>query len=762
MRSSFGIFLLGFLCTSIPARSTQPVKRVVILKIDGLNADLLNHTMEETDPLTGKSRLPWFTHIFAENGTIFENFYTRGISLSAPSWSMLDTGHHTVIRGNVEYDRYTGRVYDYLNFFPFYVAYARNQHVDMPGVEVLDRAGIPLVIDSFPYSQGFQSFQLFQRGVRWSTIISVMNRRLRSELLSPVESGAPEPLAELLNQQTESELKLAAGGPEVLYLDLYTGDIDHEGHATNQGAALTAALKTLDALAARLWTAIQASPMAAQTIFVAVSDHGMNNRPERSSQGFSLPDFFNSPAGGGHHVVTNRHQLSDYKILGLDPLVQRVVNPSTASPYLAGQADHYPTAWLDLDGNERAAVHLRNNDLNRIHILLLQLERKDLSPPQREAGARYLHGIIESHRQSWIKTGAEMEEALDALDNAIEKGRAEAKTSRHRLTGEDKRNGLDKAALRNRQCLASWQSEVSGYRSFLTHQRALLGLKNDYSNIEKYLPSMELGDSNTPSDLQHYVIGPGEDGLIISSDGTLNEERAFRHVDYLPLLLSQKVRNNLQPQLSDYPIDFVAMHLPDESGHHAYWLYGSPDAQLVILTDEANHLAIRTQNGWRSGLPLRLFEDPDLAIPAGADRTQWLSAWHTEAEWLAATHRCRYSNGVIGITEELSPVEDNVPGLPRMDPILLRYERRRRALVQADFHIFAADGWNFNARNFNPGGNHGGFFRISTHSVWMMAGAGVPVRTVQEPYDSLNFASTILSLLGKPVPMPDRVVSLAH
>jgi hypothetical protein len=108
----------------------------------------------------------------------------------------------------------------------------------------------------------------------------------------------------------------------------------------------------------------------------------------------------------------------------------------------------------------------------------------------------------------------------------------------------------------------------------------------------------------------------------------------------------------------------------------------------------------------------------------------------------------------------MSPVEENVPGRPGMNPLLLRYERRRRALVNPDFHVFAADGWNFNARNFNPGGNHGSFFRISTHSVWMVAGAGIPVRRVEQPYDSLNFASSVLHWLGKPVPMPDRVVSL--
>jgi hypothetical protein len=91
---------------------------------------------------------------------------------------------------------------------------------------------------------------------------------------------------------------------------------------------------------------------------------------------------------------------------------------------------------------------------------------------------------------------------------------------------------------------------------------------------------------------------------------------------------------------------------------------------------------------------------------------------------------------------------------------LRRYEQRRRELVQADFHIFASDHWNFNVRFPNPGGNHGSFLRISTHSVWMMAGGGLPVRKVEEPYDSLNFASTILSLLGRTPPMPDRVVPL--
>ncbi len=780
-------FAIPVLLACCGMAASAQARRIVVLKIDGLNGDLLYRTMQEIDPETGKSRLPWFSHIFAENGIVFENFYTRGISLSAPSWSMLDTGHHTVIRGNVEYDRYTGRVYDYLNFFPFYIGYARKRQIDMPGVEVLDRAGIPLVLDAFPYDQRYQGFQLFQRGVRWTTLKDVLTRRVKSELfLSPIEGvGAPS-LDSLLGQQTERELKSAAEQPDVLYLDMFSGDADHQGHATNQPAALLDVLQHLDGLAGRIWTVIEKSPLARQTVFVVVSDHGMNNRPDVFSQGYSLPDFFSSPAGGGHHVVTNRHQLDSYKIMGLDPLVQRVVTPSTASFYLSGKASSYPTAWLDLDGNERAAVHLRNNDLNKIHILLLQLTRGDLAPEIRRAAVAYLLATVERHRAVWTKTASEMEEEVAALQSVIGKRKEEVKSLPHKWSATDKEKGSDKAAIRENRDLEMWEKEGAGYSGFLKHLRALMNLHVDADrpfsgNVAEYIPEMELGDNNTVGDMQHYIVGPGPSGLVTDANGKLDEERSFRFVNYFPLLAQQRVRNNPQSALPVHPVDFVTMRLPDGSfpdhsgAVHAYWLYGDDDSQLVIFTDADNRIATQpvshlgadsrgkiqwTKIEWRAGLPLHLFEDANLQLLPGAISASWLSDWHTDSEWLAATHQCRYSNGVIGITEELSPVGDNVPGEPGMNPLLLRYERRRRALVAADFHIFAADGWNFNARNFNPGGNHGSFFRISTHSVWMMAGAGLPKRHVMEPYDSLHFASTILSLVGKSAPLPDHVVHL--
>jgi hypothetical protein len=775
------VLALILLACALAYGAESPARRVVILKIDGLNADLLYRNMREKDPTTGKSRLPWFDHIFSKNGTVFENFYTRGISLSAPSWSMLDTGQHTVIRGNAEYDRYTGEVYDYLNFLPFYLGYARGREVDMPGVEVLDASGVPLSIDAFGYAHTHESFQLFQRGVRWPTLEHSLGRHFsKSHLLARLEHAGPPSFEEELDDEATSELTAALQQPEVFYLDFFTGSLDHMAHATNDPAALYEVLRRLDTLAGRIWTAIQNSPTADQTIFAVISDHGMNNVPGILSQTFSLPDLFNNPNGGAHHVLTDRYQLSDYKLRGLNPLVHRVITPSTSSFYLQGQASRYPTAWLDIDGNERAAVHLRNSDLNKIHILLIELARPDLPAEVRQAAAAYLRQTIDSHRAAWTKTADDLDRELGALKQVIESRRQIVAGQPKKWTREQIAAGHDKAARRLADQLHAWEREYASYSAYVSHLQALLALNPDPSRplrkkIEDLVPELSAGDNNTIRDLQHYIVGFSPDGLALDAAGHLDPERSFRYLDNFELLASQRVRNNPQSALSSKPIDFIAASLPDTDSSHAYWLYGDEDHQLVILTDPEGDIAVRPvahlhqdqegkvrwlEQSWAPGFPLHLFEDSELQLPAGSERGAWLSAWHTEHEWMHAVHRCQYSNAVIGITEELSPVATNVPGPEGISPILRRFEIRRRELVQADFHVFASDHWNFNSRFPNPGGNHGSFFRISTHSVWMLSGAGIPTRVVTEPYDSLNFASTVLSLTSQKPPMKDRVVTL--
>src|SRR5258708_9202946 len=153
------------------------VKRVVVTKWDGVPQDLLDGEIKRANPATGRSSLPWMDRVFAQRGGRVANFYVRAVSLSTPSWSLLDTGQHLQIRGNAEFDRYTFQVYDYLNFFPFYLGYALSRRVDMPGVQVLDDLKVPLLIDRFPYETTYQSFQLFQRGARWKTLRQAFQHR---------------------------------------------------------------------------------------------------------------------------------------------------------------------------------------------------------------------------------------------------------------------------------------------------------------------------------------------------------------------------------------------------------------------------------------------------------------------------------------------------------------------------------------------------------------------------------------------------------
>ena len=80
--------------------------------------------------------------------------------------------------------------------------------------------------------------------------------------------------------------------------------------------------------------------------------------------------------------------------------------------------------------------------------------------------------------------------------------------------------------------------------------------------------------------------------------------------------------------------------------------------------------------------------------------------------------------------------------------ILLREHRRQRD----GHHVVRRSDWNFDVRGFNPGGNHGSFFRVSTNSTFMIAGGaktGIPRGlVVDEPYDGLSFTPTILRLMG--------------
>lgn len=568
--------------TLSPAAIGAP-KRIVLIKADGLPAEVLARWLQASGPRSGQTELPWIQRVFIERGTWVRNFYTRGISLSAPSWSILDGGQHMPIRSNAEYDRYTLRVYDYLNFFPFYLSYARYHRVDMPAVEVMDELGLPLLIDRFEPTDRLLSPQLFQRSVRFHTLGQTIPQAIKArgprQLFDEWQTGFE--VTSSVGEQVERELLSQLAGPERNYFDYFFGDYDHVAHLAPDDVSTRDVLKKLDALIGRVWTAIEKSPRARDTLLVLVSDHGMNTEPAVYSQGYDLIRLFNSVQGGAHHVVTNRHPLTEFKIRGLDPFVSEVTTASPNSLYLRDQESRYPTVVLDLDGNERASVHLRNNDLNRIHILLQQLASEG-SPAVRERVRAELEAILERRRPLWTRTVAELDEELAALARAIERQRLIASAQRRKFTRAEVAAEIEDKANRERVALANWERDLSGYRESANALRRLIefkpgALEAGKFRVDQIVPHRFLGAGNTIHDLQNYVPGPGS------------------RIDYFALLTAVRVRNNVQAEVGARPVDMVAVRAPCPPGlETCVFIYADEDHQALIQSRrEAGALQIR-------------------------------------------------------------------------------------------------------------------------------------------------------------------------
>src|SRR4051794_12482128 len=102
--------MLSLAAPTAPAGQAAPPTRLVVVKFDGLPPALVDRFVRRTDARTGRSVLPWIERLFYSSGIRFDDFTCRGASLSEPSWTILDTGQHGVIKGNFEVDRNSGAV----------------------------------------------------------------------------------------------------------------------------------------------------------------------------------------------------------------------------------------------------------------------------------------------------------------------------------------------------------------------------------------------------------------------------------------------------------------------------------------------------------------------------------------------------------------------------------------------------------------------------------------------------------------------------
>jgi hypothetical protein len=793
-RSRYFCFLIlwALFAFAATAGAAQGLKRLVIVKIDGLPHESIDRYVKKRDPATGKSVLPWFDEIFYKNGSRVENFYTRGISLSGPSWGMLDTGQHMQVKGNVEFDRFTLQTYDYLRFFAFYLDNYLKKRSDMPAAEVMDQLRIPLLVDMFPYEKRYHSPQLYQRDNKWLWHLGegFMNLfpRDRTDLLNEYSMGFEFLRMTVLQNEREIAERVITW-PQIDYFDYFDTEFDHVMHDNNDEASRLIELKKLDLVLGRFWTGIQGSSRKDETALILVSDHGFNAKEPIFSQGFNLVTMLTDASGGGHHVMTKRRILLDYAVKGVNPLVPAIRTPSKNSYYLKDELNKYVTALVDFDGNERSSIHLRESGLNVMHILLQQLQQKKLSPSVRKAAIDLFFKEVDDHRRHWQESADGLDEELGPLQRWIEANEKLLKTLPKKFPKAERELGRDKEVRRREALVRSEKENVAAYRKYVVTLRNLLSLRRENFNpnqfrIEELIAPDSMGRSNSIHQLQEYVAGLTPAGLTLAADGSIDIDKSFVKVNYFELLKSQKIRSNQQKSVSNQPIDFIAIRVPLESiagelpddikpNDNPIWVYGGEDKQALILSrnGETGSLSLRYvpisglkqgANGkitfkimeWGPGFPLKIFEDKNFAIPE-AERAGWLSQWHPEMDWFRAIHKTFYSNAVIGLNEQLDRhfVVDDNGNLSADEKLIRRFRERQRRLTESDLLILANNHWNFDIRGFNPGGNHGSFFRASTHSTLMMAGGektGIPRGLgISEPYDSLSLMPTILRLMGR-------------
>ena len=483
--------------------------------------------------------------------------------------------------------------------------------------------------------------------------------------------------------------------------------------------------------------------------------------------------------------------MVDYSLKGVNPFVNLVTTTTRDSNYLQSQSSDYPTAMLDFDGNERASLQFRDSDLNLLHIILQQLQRSNLPGDMRRALTDQFFATINNRSSSWQLNLNEINEELGALRRRIEQQREQCATQPKKFTKQELEEGLDEQATRVCAWLDIWMGQEANYGEYARILTNLLGLRQDAFDptrlkIADVIAPRAMGDHNSIFQLQNYVVGIAPGGLKLKTDGSLDLEKSFARLDYYSLLRSLNVRNNVQPGISNRPVDFIVTRIPSslvkslvnetELGPDVVWVDAGPDRQALVLARENNvggvsfrYIPIKNlkqdasgrlhfeTSEWREGMPLQMFEDQHLNVPV-ANRAAWLSQWHTDQEWLRALHLTRYSNGLIGLHEQMgrhavARLEVDAPGISADERLLRRLLRRQRQNIESDLLLIANDHWNFDVRGFNPGGNHGSFLRISTHSTLMLWGGDqtrIPRATViDQPYDSLSFVPTVLALTGK-------------
>jgi hypothetical protein len=804
-----------------PPLVEQP--RLIVLKVDGLPPWLLEaavnpeneqavglldnpaefrRAVEQFRQQLGREQLlPTIERFFFREGVRATQMYSATVTLSAVAWSVIETGQPSIIKGHGIFERDTGYARSYLDGLRDIIDFVKRRGDKTTGVWVLDQVGVPLSSDAFDLERTWAAPQLYYRPAL-REYLSQMGLAL---LKGKHRFSEPHKIAQLhltrglgvdqsigfaetfLMQELSRQILTRDYANRERY-DLLSGlytRIDHQQHAEPSPEGLLAQLVRFDELLGEVFHAVEHSQRRDHTFVVMISDHGQEYVPGITSTTVPLSRLFRSSWFGGHTTQTLLSEEIDRALTVPAPGIDRPrVYDSPSSPYGKG----WPTAYIEPFGNARAEIHLRNNDLNRLHLVLQAIGRggwdetawgrlgerleetlHTIRPwlPSELAGLRdYQAGVLD-----WIRFLAQSEDPYPR-DTAA------------RLEAEAERLAPQIEALKHLEALL----EKANQRPVLAE------LKRKKFKVETFIPRKFYGPRNSFYQLTHYTIGLDSQQQWVES--TVDPKGRSVPLNYFQLLSDFEVANPPTPGNRN-PFDLI-LHAISPESIHASLVEQELICREDILADVAwvhstarehprkggEALILRGHDGrvkyvpiekleqdaagqfffqpTRRRDPLALLSDPSFLAVAGEDPAEWLAGWHTPRSWLEAIHQTRYTSAVLMLLDIAgqnyrSFIHD--PTFTRhligfgSQPLKDRYLRgleRKYANYTADFWTWSSENFNFAFKGPLPGGSHGGLgWRVARNSFLAWGGPQTGLRrgaVLEELTSSLDIAPTLLCL----------------
>ncbi len=753
MRARLPLLVLSTLCSlgitlSAPADEAPP--RLILIKVDGLSPLVLNSAVDPADPST--DRLPHpelFRDAHSQLRSVLKRdklapnieayFYRRGVRtpmycatlpLSAPSWAVIDTGRPSIVKSNSAFNRFTGDLTSYLDQLREAMSVTLKGARRTSALWQLDLLDIPILSDYFAEGRAWTSIQFLYRERPTDQLASLGKHlitggeksknplRLVWRHLAESAYGADYPekndrvLASLAGRKVlETDLD---GKERYDFLSVLFSSVDHQFHVDPHYENILSWLIRVDDWIGEILAAVEQSERRDSTLVVLLSDHGLDFDPVQLNYSFPINRWLREAQFGGHSVLApvvedTEHALT-VPVRGVDFTRIYESQESPFGPAVPYGEKGFATAFTDNTGNPRFDAYLRNSDLNRLHLLMLEVLRCRKRP---ELLDRIFPEFITTlaEVQGWLRK--EIQQSLRAAE-----GLQEISKKRSGDTDAVRRLAADRAAYRRTANALERLSAIP------VDKNAWLKWLGRGFRVADFIPKGYFGPNNSLQQLQGYVTG-----WETSPKERWKGPTAFRKIDYTKLFrtveaASANASGNSRPFhffSAAVPVALLAVEA-DRPLRQAIWLV-FPSAEALILESTEGEILYRPLRSLEFvGRSIRLtpLADPS-RDPFGYSHLAgcWMSprSWASEStrdhEWQLApiilaelfrdNHRLARSSAGGGGNEEFAREFHFVQQKP-------------------DFRVWTFRGWNVNSNSHTPGGSHGNFTELDVRTIFAVWG----------------------------------------